>query len=74
MKLQKLCSQKCCSRVYTFGFEIKASYLCPIQLVTTGKPVHYYFTSTVDKTHHGLAIACFSVQLLQFCDTPEVSL
>ena len=37
----------------------------PIQIVTTGNPVNAYLTTTVDKTHHGLAIAPFSMQLLQ---------
>ena len=37
-----------------------ASYT--IQLVTTGNPVNFYLTSTVDKTHHGSVIALFSVQ------------
>ena len=36
-----------------------------IQLVTTGNPVNSYLTSTVGKTHHGLVIASFSMQLLQ---------
>ena len=42
----------------------RASYT--IQLVTTGDPVNSYLTSTADKTHHGLVVTLFSVELLQF--------
>ena len=42
------------------------SQLYHIQLVTTGNSESSYLTSTVDKAHHGAAIAPFSVQLF-FC-------
>ena len=41
-----------------------ASYT--IQFVTTGNTVNSYLTSIVDKTHHELVIAPFSVQVLKF--------
>ena len=41
-----------------------ASYT--IQFATTGNTVNSYLTSTVDKTHHELVIAPFSVQVLKF--------
>ena len=55
--------------VFDFMFLVfkwrRASYI-PIQFVTTGNPVNSCFASTTDKTHNGLVIAPFSVQLLQF--------
>ena len=41
-----------------------ASYT--IQFATTANTVNSYLTSTVDKTHHELVIAPFSVQVLKF--------
>ena len=41
-----------------------ASYT--IHFFTTGNPVNFYLTSTVDKTHHKPIIVPFSVQILKY--------
>ena len=44
---------------------IVSSSLLPTTLITIDNPVNSYLTCTVDKTHHGLVIAPFSVLIFK---------